>query len=342
MINNRSKAVTIIKIAEKSGFSKSTVSLALQHSPKIKKSTRKKILKVARELGYVYNRSAANLRKPHSNLIGLVINDLTNPFFSELAVAIEQELGSSGYVVVLVNTSENIEKQEQVIRSLSEHNVKGVIVCPALGTPNNFIGHVNQYGMAMVTVARPIPHQKCDFISVDGDNSIFLTTEHIIAQGARNLAFVGGEEGNAAFEHRLAGFHRAIKNNQAKVDSFTINPCAINRNAASKVTQSLLATEPQPDGIICYSDLVAFGVYSGIQRCGKRVGIDIAVTGMDNIQGASDVHPSLTTTEVFIEAIGKRAAEVLLKRLSAPEIPFSNYSISAELLIRESSSLSGG
>ena len=118
--------VTIIDIANRAGVSKSTVSLVISGSPLVKAETRRRVEAVVDELGYVYNRGAANLRTARSNIVGMVINDLTNPFFAELAVGIEGALQGSDYIPVIANTGENLIRQAQVFRTMREHNAAGV------------------------------------------------------------------------------------------------------------------------------------------------------------------------------------------------------------------------
>ncbi len=128
--------VTVIDIAHAAGVSKSTVSLVLQGSSLVNESTRAKVNAVIRELGYVYNRGAANLRQSNakSKIIGIVVNDLTNSFFAELAVGVDMVVQSAGYVQFLANTGENVDRQREVIASMREHGISGLILSPARGT----------------------------------------------------------------------------------------------------------------------------------------------------------------------------------------------------------------
>ena len=130
----KKSSATIVDIARAAGVSKSTVSLVLNGDRRVRAETRAHVEAAIDRLGYVYNRSAANLRGATSSLIGLVINDLTNPFFAELAAGIEDALFELGLVPILANTNENPDRQAQVLRSLREHGVAGIIMCPARGT----------------------------------------------------------------------------------------------------------------------------------------------------------------------------------------------------------------
>ena len=145
----REKA-TILDIAREAGVSKSTVSLVLQGSGLIRPETAGKVRKAIEDVGYVYNRGAANLRKAHSNVIGMVINDLTNPFFAELAVGMERVFQSAGVVPFIANTAENPVRQEEVLKSMMEQGVAGLIVSPARGTSADAFRRMQQAGIPVV------------------------------------------------------------------------------------------------------------------------------------------------------------------------------------------------
>ncbi len=128
------RRVTIIDIARAAGVSKSTVSLILTSPGRVRPETEQAVRAAMRDLGYVYHRGAASLRNPKSRIVGMVINDLSNPFFAELAIGIERVLRASGYIPFLANTAESVERQAEVVRSMREHGASGIILCPALGS----------------------------------------------------------------------------------------------------------------------------------------------------------------------------------------------------------------
>ena len=122
---------TIIDVARKAGVSKSTVSLVIQNSPLVKQKTREQVQAAMTEIGYVYNRAAANLRSAGAGLVGLVINDLRNPFFTEFATSVQMALSSRGYAAVVANTDEDPQLQAQVVEAMVEHGVSAMILSPA-------------------------------------------------------------------------------------------------------------------------------------------------------------------------------------------------------------------
>jgi LacI family transcriptional regulator len=178
--------VTVIDIAKAAGVSKSTVSLVLQASPLVNETTRTKVNAVMRELGYVYNRGAANLRQANaqSKIIGIVVNDLTNSFFAELAVGVDTVVQSAGFVQFLSNTSESIDRQREVIASMREHGVSGLIVSPARGTETIDMKPLVAAGIPVVLVVRSVPGAKVSSLVSDNHAGTRAAVEHLGGAGA--------------------------------------------------------------------------------------------------------------------------------------------------------------
>ena len=156
------RRLTILDIAREAGVSKSTVSLVLQGSPVVRPETRERVQAAIERLGYVYHRGAANLRRQKSDVVGMVINDLTNPFFAELAAGIEHGLHRAGIVPFLANTGENPIRQTEVLRLMREHGAVGFILCPALGTDRETMTEVEAWRLPVVTVMRRAPGKHDD------------------------------------------------------------------------------------------------------------------------------------------------------------------------------------
>src|ERR1700722_4376627 len=146
--------VTLLDIASDAGVSRATVSLVLRNVPSVASATRKRVLQSINRLGYVYHRGAANLRTQRSHAIGLIVSDITNPFFAETIVAIEDWLGTAGLVTILGNTSENPEKQKRLLRSMSEYPAEGILICT---TQDSDQGGGNLEGRLPPVVAFPRP-----------------------------------------------------------------------------------------------------------------------------------------------------------------------------------------
>lgn len=329
---------TIQDIAASAGVSKSTVSLVLQQSPRIKAETAAKVLEAARTLGYVYNRGAANLRGGRSTTIGMVINDLTNPFFVELLVAIERVLAQSGYTTLMAHTAENPQTQARVLQSMREQNVAGLIMSPALGTPEQVPGEILSWGIPLVLVMRPMGDD-FDTVGVDNGYGFALATEHLVEQGHTRIAFAGNRSGYAVARQRRQGYLTTMEKHSLPVaDEWTIN-VELTPEGGRDAVRAIFAMRPRPTAVLCYNDQVAFGVLHELDRMGKRAGRDLAVVGCDNVVAAEHTNPPLTTLCAGADKLGTIASETLLSRLdeaSGLASPVQYFAV-PDLIVRESS-----
>lgn len=331
--------LTITDVAKAAGVSKSTVSLALQDSPKLRADTKRKVMKAAKELGYVYNRAAANLRRRSSEMIGMVINDLTNPFFAELAVALERSFTDSGYIVMMANTSEDIKQQGKVVQTFCEHGAAGILICPVFGTTRDHLAPHLSKGVPVVSVMRPIEGDECDFVAPDTMAGTQAAAQHLIDQGMSRLAFMGGRPETPVYQTRLRGFMAAIDKAGIDHGKIEIIPCIPNRVMANDTIAARIQQGALPQGIVCYNDVVAFGVVFGLDRAGLKAGKEVAVIGFDDVQACTTFSPTISSVHVFTEQLAKLAANSLMQRLKDPDRAVSNQLVMPRLVIRDSSRL---
>ncbi|RFU44420.1 LacI family DNA-binding transcriptional regulator [Paraburkholderia sp. DHOC27] len=337
--SNIKSGPTIQDIAASAGVSKSTVSLVLQESPRIKAETAEKVRVAARALGYVYNRGAAALRGRRSTTIGMVINDLTNPFFVELLVAIERVLAQAGYTTLMAHTAESLETQTRVLRSMREQNVAGLIMSPALGTPDSLPGEIQAWGIPLVLVMRPMGPD-VDTVGVDNNYGFSLATEHLIEQGHTRIAFVGNRTGYTVANERRAGYVAAMAKHALPVSDDWLVDAELTPNGGRNALRAIWEMKPRPTAVVCYNDQVAVGVLHELDRMGKRAGKALAVVGCDNVVAAEHTNPPLTTLSAGADRLGTIASETLLARLDETpenEEPTVQYFAVPDLVVRESS-----
>lgn len=203
------RRVTIIDIARRAGVSKSTVSLVLSDSPLVRAPKRARVQEAIDALGYVYNRGAANLRSARPSLIGMVINNLANPFFMELAVGIERACQSSNIVPFLANTGEDVARQAQVIRLMKEHGAAGLVISPAIGTEAEALD-AQTGGLPVALVMRRLPGARGALVVPDNRLGARRATAHLVSLGHRRIAFLGGMPGMSVYDDRLGGFRDAL------------------------------------------------------------------------------------------------------------------------------------
>jgi LacI family transcriptional regulator len=329
--------VTITDVAREVGVSKSTVSLVLQGSPLTRPDTAKRVREAAARLGYVYNRRAAELRRKASNIIGVVINDLTNPFFAELLVGMERRLVEAGYVCLMAHTDERLDQQEKVLASMSEHHAAGIILCPVFGTPVSVAHAVERWGIPLLLVVRPFAETQFDFAGADDETGTRLATEHLIALGHKRIAFLGRAGAGPVYELRLAGYRKAMKKHKLAIDRQWIIDVPPTRSGGREGMLLALTLRKPPTAAVCYNDIVAFGALSALGERGLIAGRDFAVIGFDGVAATQYSNPPLTTMDVQPAKLGEAAAEILLRRISRPNSRAARHLAVPRLVVRESS-----
>src|SRR5271166_6090322 len=196
---------TIVDVARRAGVSKSTVSLVLGGSALVADATRERVTEAMSAIGYIYHRGAATLRGAKSGVLGMVINDLSNPFYVELAIGIEQACQGGAYIPFLANTAENPICQQQVVRSMREHGAAGLVLAPAMGTSLSELKPLLA-GLPVVQVMRRLPGLKASLVAPENKEGARKATAHLIANGHKRIAFVGGMASMHVREERLAGY----------------------------------------------------------------------------------------------------------------------------------------
>lgn len=306
---------TILDVAKKAGVSKSTVSLVLQESKTVKDSTRVVVREAMAEIGYVYNRSAATLRSASSGLIGLVINDLRNPFFTEFAASLQMTLADHGYATVIANTDEDPNVQSRTIASLVEHGVSGLIISPAYGCDEETMDAISAASTPTIQVLRRIGSStnSVPFIAPDYLHGSTIATQHLLDVGCKRIAFVGGLEGRLVTQERKAGYLTVIKENGMEPVIYTGEAT---RSFGRKVAARIRNEASEIDGILCFNDLTALGVLSACAEFGPRVGKDIRVIGIDDIEACQDSFPTLTSVSCDIPGLAHITAKSILGWIS--------------------------
>ena len=209
--NQRSNGpVTLLDVARDAGVSRATASLVLRGSDLVADETRERVLASIRKLGYVYHRGAASLRTQRSNTVGLIVPDVTNPFFAEMTVGIEERLDQAQHVVLLGNTAETLNKQERLLAMMQEYRADGVLLCPATGTSAETIVRLRQARLPFVLFTRYVDGVEADYVGADNLRGAELATEHLIGLGHRRIAFVGGPANSSARRDRLQGYRNAL------------------------------------------------------------------------------------------------------------------------------------
>jgi LacI family transcriptional regulator len=327
---------TILDVAKQAGVSKSTVSLVLQGSSAVKEATRVSVREAMADIGYVYNRSAATLRSASSGLIGLVINDLRNPFFTEFAALFQMELARNGFATVLANSDEDPALQTSMISSLVEHGVSGFIISPSYGQEQDAIAVLEASNTPTIQVFRSLNSDdpKLPFVAPDYERGGRLAAEHLIERGCKKVAFLGGLDGRTVTDERMSGYLAVLGEKGMKPLVLTGQAT---RGFGKVMAAKLQSDYPDVDGVLCFNDLVALGVLSTAPELGVKIGIDLCVVGFDDIEDCRDSYPPLSSVSCNIPAFAKSTAEQVLAWVKDGKPPPMTALRPVELIIRASS-----
>jgi len=346
------KRPTIIDVAKAAAVSKSTVSLVLQNSPLVRPATRVLVEQAMAALGYVYNRAAANLRQSNTGLIGLVINDLRNPFFTEFATSAQMEFSRQGFATVIANTAEDPALQAQVVGSMIEHGVAALVISPTYGDEWSFDALLRA-GVPALQVLRQVDRRAAfPFASFDYVEGGRLATRHLLAGGARRVAFVGGLEGRPITQERMAGYlevmaaaglppHVIPATPSPQAMHATSSPQAMHATSSRAFGRDLALTLCRDgtglDAALCFNDLVALGMQAGFAQAGHRVGRDFRLVGFDDIEEAALGWPKLSSVRCNVAEFGRNTAAAMLGWLVGGIVPPAVSRAEVALMVRGSS-----
>jgi len=334
--------VTLQVIAERLAVSTATVSLALRDSMVVADSTKRKVQRVAREMGYIANRSAASLRTSRTNILAVAFPDVANPYFSEMLAAIEETVRSSGRTILLGTCNESIPRQESALSSLREYRPDGVIVCPVGGSTEDSLRDIAESGMPIVQIGREIEGLNADFVGADDRYATELAVAHLAELGHRSIAYVGGEDSTSIGRLRHASFLESLQRHGCLANKPAIITGDGRRATGLDSVPRLLAMAERPTAIVCFNDTVAFGVMHGLQRAGLTPGRDVSVVGCDDVGDAALWVPPLTTIHNQHIEMGRLAAEMMMRRIQDPGQPRRRITLEPRLVVRETTAQPAG
>ncbi len=326
---------TVKDIARHAGVSPATVSLVLRNSPLVAETTRAGVQSSIHSLGYVYDRAAANLRARLTHTVGLVICEITNPFYAALAAGVDNALDQAGWVAFVANTSESPERQGRFIARMREHRVDGILLAPAEGTSPSSINELGRQGLPVVQMLRRVGQRDGDYVSADFRLGMALAAEHLIRLGHRRIAFIGGGRRVTPARDRAEAFREILPRFGLPVGP--IVKCMPTREGGASAIEELFRTKAAaPTAVLCHNDLCALGAMLGLVDRGLVPGRDVAVIGFDNIPEAAMHRPALTTVAIGAREIGEEAARLLLRRIKSPEASSESIILPPKLIIRSS------
>jgi LacI family transcriptional regulator len=328
--------VTLQAIAERLSVSTATVSLALRGNSVVAEATRERVRRVAEEMGYVYNRSAASLRTDRSQIVAVGIHDVTNPYFAELLGVLDEQVGEVGRSLLLGTYGESRERQQRVLRTLKEYRPDGIVFCPADGSLLEDFVSLAASRIPAVQIARYVEGLAFDFVGCDDCGAIGLGIDHLVELGHRRIAMIGGSERTSTGRDRLRGYREALSRHGLQYDRALVQTGHGTRDHGMRAIGAVLQADPKPTAAVCFSDLVAFGAMLGLRHAGLEAGQDFSIVGCDDVAEAALWFPALTTLRLKPRDLGRHAAAFLHSRIANPALPPRRLVLPAELVVRAS------
>jgi LacI family transcriptional regulator len=307
--------ITIKDIARIANVSYATVSRALNNHKDVSDDTKRKILGICEQLGYSPNAIARGLVTKSTNTIGLLVPDITNPFFPEVARGVEDEASKRNYNVFLCNTNWDIMKEISYFQLLLGKRVEGIIIAPVSdGTFNLAAKYTDR--LPIIFIASKIDDSSHNYIVIDDIEGVMMATEHLISLGHKKIAFIGGKEGTSTFKDRLEGYKIALENNGIKPDPELVKSYGYRKESGYNGIRSLVESSNMPTAIIAINDIVALGVIEAAEEIGLNIPDDVSLIGFDDIPYASLPKIKLTTISQPKYDMGRESVNMLFDKLS--------------------------
>jgi LacI family transcriptional regulator len=334
-----SNEVTIYDVAKALNLSPSTVSRALKDNPHIKKETRKKIKQTAVDMGYRHNKFASSLRQKHTNSIGVVAHRLDSFFMASVLSGIEKVATENGYGLIISQSQESWKKEISCVSTLFNARVDGLLVSLAFETKN--LDHYNLFfdkELPIVFFDRVPDCHKCMNVIIDNYKAGYEAATHLIQQGCKRIAHIGGNLLRNVYSERLGGFKQAHIDNNLDFDPNLLFITNMTVNDGYDVAKKILKMKPIPDGLFTSNDTTGVSAIVEFRKAGLRIPDDIAVIGFNNDPISQVVQPNLTTVDYPAREIGEVSAEMLINQLKNKQSSsLSKIVLRHELIIRQSS-----
>jgi LacI family transcriptional regulator len=307
-------------IAREAGVSQSTVSRVMNNSPMIGEAARRRVEAAMVKLGYTRNGAARTLITGRSHLLGLVVSNITNPFYPEVIEAVIATAAEHRYNVLLCNTQENPELQLAYLSLLLEHRVDGAILTSALLDSADLVARMKDEGTPLVMVNRVADGQWADSVRLDDELAGYLAASHFISLGHTAIAFVGGHPRASTNAHRLRGYRRALKEHGIARRPELISSGQFTRECGNDAATRLMALPARPTALVCADDVIALGALDAIFDAGLSVPDDVAVLGVDDVPAASLRQVALSSIRQSATEMGQRATSLLIARIEGETI----------------------
>lgn len=331
-------AVRLKDIARELNVSVITVSKALRGNTDISEATRNRILKRMKELDYQPNMTARTLATGHSFIIGLIVPDLLNPFFTELAKSLGGALRNYSYGLILASSEDDPTIEQSEIRMMLARGVDALLLASCQPDLRGFYSVQNQ-DTPFVLIDRPFPHLRANFVGTDDYVGGRLATEHLIEIGRKRLAYIGSPDLSPAAD-RFRGFRNALRDHDIELrEEFVLPSPDLDQdgdNTGFELMQKLLKRRSRPNGVFCHNDIIAIGAMKATLDAGLLIPKDIAFVGFDNVSYSKYLPIPLTSVDQSTAHLGEVTAQLAMDLVAKKVDKPRNILLAPTLVVRHS------
>lgn len=312
---------TITEVAEMLGVSPSTVSRAMNHSPGVSDAVRKKVLDFVNEIGYRPNTIAQSLSRGRSNMVALILGDIRNPFYADLAFGIQKYLEGRGFIVTTFNSEYDYQKEVQFIQYARQYHFAGIILVTVNSEESNT--YLTNLDLPVLLVNRIMPNFKGPLVVIDNFQAGYIATRHLINLGHKRIGFFSGQHKTSTASHqRFLGYRQALENYQMNYHrDYCVFDLDWRMETGYRAAESFFSghTPPQrPSAVLLANDLLALGF---MDYCGKHdivIPDEVSIISFDNISYSDLSQIQLTTVSQHADKMSRTAAELMYELLTSP------------------------
>ena len=329
-------SATIKDVARLARVSTATVSYVINGKSFVSPTLKARVLEAVAQLGFAPSRVARGLRTQSTRLVGVVVADITNPFFAELVRRVGSAAQESGYSVLLCEADHDPAKEAAALQLLAAHRVEGVVIAPTGPADVYFKPPISLFPKPIVMVDRVVLDAPFDTVSINNRLAAFEVTQHILSLGHTNIAAIAGWQHLTNTWDRVAGFHDALKQFGLPPEAAQVVYADFRRDRARELCRRLLTQPRRPTALFVSNNEMVIGAMQAITDLGLCCPNDVSLAGIDDFPWAETFAPRLTTSRQPIEALAEEAVRVLHARIRGETGPPEHVVLTSQLIVRNS------
>ncbi len=329
--------VTIKDIAEAGGFSITAVSRALSNKDGVSEETRQKIREIASRLGYLPNSAARSLRTKSTKTLGVIIEDITKPYFGKMVKGIDDAAVAHGYNILMCNTNLDPAQEVRAVEILLERSVDGVVFHPTQLTEEGIV-LLQKSGIPFVTIGRRFLGIKSNYVITNNREGIKTIFNYLVNRGGRNILFLNSPTFSSTSHDRMEGYKEALRDNGMEYKDHLVKIIQSSFQAGYLAMGQVIYQGLTFDSVLCGRDMIAVGALEALLEHGFKIPGDVRITGYDDLDFSAHLKVPLTTIRQPVYEIGMKAVEIVIDRIGskAKGAPYAEVILTPQLVVRDS------